>query len=219
MIKGFYLGLLILLFTQCGSVSSISNSNLTGDWKLTGDKISVIDLDSEVEIYKKDTTLLIRNKITTKSTPPDFNFSHHSLDIDLIYMPLKLRPSISGVPLQLNTNLNGQLYLGWRLDLGRLKYNNLVKDQWVLNRKKFAFSSGVILGGGNTFISPTTTSGNFSGEYDGLVVTYGFSTIFAINNLTVGTSVAFDFLTDQHHSIWIYQGKPYLGLVIGMNIN
>lgn len=217
--KLFYTTVLIMLLCSCGAVSSITNDKLTGDWKLNGNKVVVNDLGSEVEIYTSDSCLLIQEKITTEIKPHNFSLSDQSLDIDFIYMPLKFRPKTSQVQAQLNTNLNGQLYVGWRIDKVKFEYNRLVKNDWYLDRKKFAFSSGIILGGGSTFISPTTTLQNYSGEYDGLVCTWGIATIFAYNNLTFGGTIAFDYLTNEHSNIWIYHGKPYIGLVIGLNIN
>lgn len=217
--KLFYTIVLIVILCSCGAVSSITNDKLTGDWKLKGDKVTVIDLGSEVEIYTPDSCLLIQQKITSEKKPYNFSLSSQSLDIDFIYMPLKFRPQTSQVPAQLNTNLNGQLYVGWRIDKVKFEYNRLVKNDWYLDRKKFAFSSGIILGGGGTFISPTTTLQNYGGEYDGLVCTLGIATIFDYNNLTFGGTVAIDYLTNPHSNIWIYQRKPYIGLVIGLNIN
>lgn len=219
MSKLFYIIISSLLLSCCGVIKSGSRDELTGNWKLNNHKVTLVDLGTEIEIHKIDTSFVTQTRITSTSQPNNYNLSNQSLDIDLIYLPLKIRPQTSAVPTQLNTNINGQIFIGWRIDKLKLQYHRLVKDDWFLQRKKFGFSSGIILGGGSTFISPTTTLQNYNGEYDGLVFTCGLSTIFAYNNLTFGGTIAFDYLTNEHSNIWIYHGKPYVGLVIGLNIN
>lgn len=215
----FYIIISTLLLSCCGVIKSGASDEMTGNWKLNNSKVTLVDFGAEIEIHKKDTFIIAERRITSTFQPTNYNLSNQSLDIDLIYMPLKIRPRTFDVPVQLNTNLNGQIYIGWRIDKAKLQYHRLVKNDWILQRKKIGFSCGVILGGGSAFVSPTNTSQKYNGEYDGVVFTYGLSAIFAYNNLTFGTSFASDYLTSEHSDIWIYQGKPYIGLVIGLNIN
>ncbi|MFY9310501.1 MAG: hypothetical protein WAQ28_15760 [Bacteroidia bacterium] len=71
-------------------------------------------------------------------------FNKSSLDIDFLTMPLKYRSQSTGVPPQLNTNLNGALYLGFRADRYKMKYvkNPLKKSVREINH--YGFSVGFL---------------------------------------------------------------------------
>ncbi|WP_165940196.1 MULTISPECIES: hypothetical protein [Dyadobacter] len=56
-------------------------------------------------------------------------------------------------------------------------------------------------------------------EYDGLVWGKGIAGIIGINNFTIGLAIGFDNLLDKNKQVWIYQGKPWLGLAFGLNLN
>ncbi|MDX1936766.1 MAG: hypothetical protein SFU21_06605 [Flavihumibacter sp.] len=150
---------------------------------------------------------------------PDLIFSKNTFDIDFLTMPLKLRPSLQQVPPQLNTNLNGAVYFGFRKDAYHLnsKITPLQQRQQQLNH--FGFSVGGFTGIGNTFISPTTTNLQLQQEYDGVVWSKGFAAIIAINNFTVGIACGADHLLDKNRQVWIYQSKPWFGLAFGLNLN
>jgi len=83
----------------------------------------------------------------------------------------------------------------------------------------FGFSGGLFLGLGNTALNPSTTDNNISIEYDGLVLQKGIAGIVAVNKLTIGVSLGFDKLLDKNSKTWIYQNKPWFGLMLGLNLN
>lgn len=147
------------------------------------------------------------------------SFSKPSFDIDFFTIPLKYRPQQSDVPHQLNTNLNGAVYVGYRTDKYVLKYIANPKGKVDRNINHFGFSIGVFTGFGNTFVSPTTTNNNLQQEYDGVVWNKGIAGIVAINNFTLGLAFGFDNLLDKNRSYWIYQSKPWVGLAFGLNLN
>jgi hypothetical protein len=141
------------------------------------------------------------------------------LDIDFFTIPLKYRPSQVNVPAQLNANLNGALYVGFRNDRYALNYFSNPLGCSVRKMNHLGFSIGVFSGLGNTFMSPTNTNNGIQQEYDGVVSTNGIAGVFAVNNITFGLSVGFDHLLDHNRSIWIYQNKPWFGLVFGIHLN
>jgi len=134
-------------------------------------------------------------------------------------IPLKFRPMTSGVPGQLNTEINASAYFGLRTDRFTIEYaqNPLGKQERVV--KHFGFSFGGLTGLGNTLVSPTTTNDQTEQEYDGIVWTKGVAGIFALNSVTIGLSLGFDNLLDQNRSIWIYESKPWIGFTFGLNLN
>jgi hypothetical protein len=173
-------------------------------------KLKVIDTLKRV--------LILPNKISAGNKYAA-TFNKSFLDIDFFTIPLKYRPAQVNVPAQLNANLNGALYVGFRNDRYALNYfsNPLGFSERKMNH--LGFSIGVFSGLGNTFMSPTNTNNAIQQEYDGVVSTNGLAGVFAVNNITFGLSVGFDHLLDNNRSSWIYQNKPWFGLVFGIHLN
>lgn len=146
-------------------------------------------------------------------------FKKNSYDIDFLTIPLKYRPKVASVPQQLNANLNGAIYLGFRTDNFKVQYfkNPLKKSVRQINH--YGLSIGVFTGLGSTAMTPTTTNSAIAIEYDGLIWNKGIAGIIAVNNFTVGLSVGFDDLMDSNKKYWTYQAKPWLGLAFGLNLN
>ena len=148
-----------------------------------------------------------------------FSLLQNSFDIDFLTIPLKLRPSQNGIPTQLNANLNGAIYLGYRIDDYKIKYNTNPLNTSVRKITHQGFSFGFFGGFGSTFISPTNTNNYLQQEYDGIVWNKGIAGILGVNNFTVGISVGFDNLLDKNKNVWIYENKPWIGLAFGLNLN
>lgn len=192
---------------------------------------SYIDIEGET-VHIHPVTLKNRERIVDSLTTGSFfpkemnadfkqsaSFNKGSFDIDFFTIPLKLRPTQNEVPAQLNTNLNGAVYLGYRNDIYMIKYaaNPLGKADRNINH--FGFSLGAFTGIGSTFMSPTNTNNRMQQEYDGIVWSKGIAGIIAVNNFTIGIALGFDNLLDKNHRIWIYESKPWLGLAFGLNLN
>lgn len=146
-------------------------------------------------------------------------FSKKSFDIDFLTIPLKFRPLRFDVPAQLNTNLNGSLYLGYRLDSYMISYKSKPLKDWERHIHHFGFSVGFFNGIGNTFVSPTNTQNILQQEYDGIVWNKAVACIFALNRLTLGLAVGTDYLLDKNREFWIYQNKIWYGFAFGLNLN
>jgi hypothetical protein len=146
-------------------------------------------------------------------------FSKSSYDMDFITIPLKYRFGAKGVPPQLNANLTGALYLGYRTDRYAVKYNSNPLQKSLRSITHFGFSVGLYTGLGNTFMSATNTAKQIEQEYDGLVWTKGISGIIGLNSFTVGLTLGFDNLLDKNRKVWVYESKPYIGFALGLNLN
>ncbi|HZY80397.1 MAG TPA: hypothetical protein VFE50_12805 [Cyclobacteriaceae bacterium] len=145
-------------------------------------------------------------------------FIKRSFDVDVIAIPFKVRPASVNLPKQLTTDFNGNIFVGYRIDRFRL-----VHKHTPVGWKRFYKHRGIGIGGfgglGTAAITPWTTNNQMSDEYTGFVLSRGVALIFGINNLTVGTAIGWDHLTDRDKHIWIYQNKPWFGLTIGLNLN
>lgn len=130
----------------------------------------------------------------------------------------KYRPTSLNLPRQLDTDFNGNVYLGCRFDRFKISF----KQTPIGQKKKYshrALTFGGFGGIGSTAMTPWTTNNVISEEYNGLVITRGLALMGGINTLTVGVGVGWDYLTDRDKNIWIYQNKPWYGLTIGLNLN
>ncbi len=147
------------------------------------------------------------------------SFSKYSLDLDFITIPLKYRFATNAVPQQLNANINGAVFLGYRTDRYSVTYKSNPIKLPARKITHYGFSFGICTGLGNTDMNATNTSKRLASEYDGLVWNKGVAAIIAIDNFTMGLVCGFDNLLDQHSKIWIYENKPWIGLGLGLNLN
>lgn len=193
------------------------------------EKVYVHNQEEQVKVYpvdkgtKRVDTLRQGAKVFGQDAPDSVKttpvFSKNSFDIDFLTIPIKYRLPVNGGPQQLNANLNGGLYLGYRKDYYVIRYN--VSPIGISKRTTthLGFSVGGYVGLGNTFISQYVTSGAVQSEYDGVVLNRGFAAIAALNHFTAGVAIGWDKLLDHNHKFWIYNNKPWLGIVLGLNLN
>lgn len=174
----------------------------------------ILDKKIEVDTLKKPEIFLIEQKNPYSSLV----FKKSSLDVDFLTILLKYRPVTPTLPNQLNTNLNGAVYLGFRNDYYSIRYK---KNPFSYSRftTHYGLSFGGFAGLGSTTMSPSVTDNLLQNEYEGVVLTKGIAAIIGINNATIGFTFGFDNLLDANRNIWIYDGKPWVGLAFGLNLN
>lgn len=170
----------------------------------------VIDTLTDFELYFPE--LKAQEKV-------DFSLTKYSFDIDFLTIPLKFRFTEKDIPAQLNTNLNGTVYFGYRTDIYKINYRTNPLKTAVRHIDHFGYSLGFFTGFGNTSISPTNTNNILQQEYDGVIWSKGVAGIIGINNFTIGLTVGFDNLLDKNKNSWIYENKPWVGLAFGLNLN
>lgn len=175
------------------------------------------DLENDIiSIYPL--SLELREDLPETKENVDQYFIMKDLHLNILTIPFKLRPSVEGFPSQLNSNFNGELFLGYRLDKFRRHFKNTpagVKDEML----HWGISGGIFGGIGSSVIAPWTTNYRTMDEYDGLVLTRGIGVLGAINRLNVGFVIGWDYLTDRDKNIWIHQNKIWYGLALGLNLN
>ncbi|MFN3404993.1 MAG: hypothetical protein ACK40G_12910 [Cytophagaceae bacterium] len=154
-----------------------------------------------------------------KSATSEYMLYKPSFDIGIVSVPVKFRPSVSGFPAQLNSEVNAAIYLGSRFDLFKIHYHQTPIRIAERDINHLGFSVGIFGGIGSTFMNPWVTNYSIDSEYDGIVIIKGISGVIAFNNFSAGVAVGTDFLTDKNRQHWIYQEKLWLGLLLGININ
>jgi hypothetical protein len=145
-------------------------------------------------------------------------FIKNSFDLDVLSILFKYRPSVNRFPNQFTSHLNGAAYIGHRSDIFRILYK---KTPFYYKRRieHYGYSFGAFLGMGATAMNPWVTEDNITQEYDGFVITKGAALNMAVNAFTFGLAIGWDHLMDSNRKFWIYQGKPWAGITIGLNLN
>jgi len=143
-------------------------------------------------------------------------FIKNSVELDLSTIPVKFRPSISGVPVQMNSNLNALLYLGARKDYFIIKSLESPVNRNYSFIRQMGFDFGIFAGLGITPVNPSVTQDNISIEYDGIVFQKGIGAFITVNYISVGITLGFDNLMSSDSKTWIYNNRPYLGLALGI---
>ena len=224
---------LVLLLTSCSVWKQTAKRELTDGFYTQRDdtgriKVYVNVAEENIHIYQTSVNRSVLQVDTSnyKVYSPSQNvfagnvsLTRKSFDLDFLTIPLKFRYSQKSVPSQLNTNINGAVYVGFRTDRYTLNYQT--NPLFITKRRimHFGYSLGLFTGMGNTQMSPTNTNNILSQEYDGIVWSKGIAGIVGINKFTLGFAVGFDNLLNKDRNIWIYEGKPWLGLAFGLNLN
>jgi hypothetical protein len=226
---------LAILFSSCKALKESSKNGFTEGFyksrifhkKLK--KVYVVPGDDQIKIYsekslnKVDTAITLKIAFPPDQKPGDFDqylFRNSSPDIYVMTTVLKYRPSVSGFPNQLSASIfNGSFYIGYRNDFYKLKYMENPLHVYKRNITHYGFSMGLFAGLGTTPMNEFVTLSNINIEYDGFVNTEGIAAFIAVGKFTIGLSTGIEHLMDPNRKFWIYQGKPWLGLSVGLHLN
>lgn len=231
--KVIFIPIMAFLLFSCGSVEQLARHNFeSGYYKLKSpsaapQKVYTEVIEDSLVIYP----ILGKNNKTIDTTryftgnlaqiQPGNQLFHNtfrktSLDVDITTAILKYRPPQKNVPQQLSANINAAVYLGFRNDYYHLStsYSPLKKRKTSIHHIGFDF--GPFVGLGITPVNPSVTEDQVLIEYDGVVLQKGFAIFFGIDFLTFGMSLGFDNLLDENHKAWVYNQKPWIGLMLGI---
>jgi hypothetical protein len=168
-----------------------------------------------------DTThyVIISVRDSLGGKPVNYTFIKYSFDIDLISIPLKFKPATANFPAQLNATINGGLFIGRRADIYHLRKSIDPLGVQTSSMQHFGFSFGAFTGLGSTVMNPSVTANAIEIEYDALVIPAGLTALVGYNNLTFGVAAGIDHMLSPDRRFWIYKGKPWVGLTLGLNLN
>ena len=141
-------------------------------------------------------------------------------DLDVFTIPFKARPPRGPVPVQLNTNFNAALYFGRRLDFYHVNSQLLLGGRQAPQVRTVGLGYGLFTGLGSTIINPDVTNQQAAiAEYEGFVVHAGAAAIYDARIFNLGLAVGADQLFGPDGRHWIYQRKPWFGVLFGLDIN
>jgi hypothetical protein len=158
-------------------------------------------------------------KIGTGKETSASKYWKNTFDLDVLTIPFKYRPSTSSFTPQLSNHLNGAVYLGYRNDTYELSYSSNPIGKVSQKITHLGFSAGLATGVGVTPLNPWVTNNNINVEYDGFIWSKAIVVLMAVDKLNFGLALGIDHLLDDNRRYWIYQGKPYVGLTVGLNLN
>ncbi len=147
------------------------------------------------------------------------NFYRPSFDLDVMTIPIKYRPRTDILPNQLDANFNGAIYGGYRIDNYRVTYKRTPLNNYKQKVTHIGYSVGLFAGIGNTLIDEYSLTNHYDTQYQGVLFTSGVAANVAVGNFTLGVSFGTDHLLDRNKQIWVYQGQPFVGFTVGLNLN
>jgi hypothetical protein len=193
------------------------------------EKVYILAGSDSIKAYRKQD--LASKKIdTVKATviifsdqkPHQFephSFKRNTFDIDVLTVLFKFRPAVNGFPPQFNATFNGAVYVGYRTDVYTLRYKATPLHIFKRSITHYGYSFGFFSGFGAARIDEYVTQNALSIEYDGLVNLSGFAAIIAIDKISAGLTLGVDHLLDKNSQVWVNNGKPWIGISLGLNLN
>lgn len=233
-LKYFFGFFVAFLFFGCGAFKdTVNDSFYDGKYRskiFSSKKVYVQNASDSVVIYKlnkvngeyiADTVIPFKKIFVERVGQPVSShvFNAITFDFDALTIPFKYRFETKVLPQQFTTSLNGGVYLGFRNDRYKLIYKKHFFNYYQREVRHYAISFGGFTGFGSTAMNPWVTDNNINSEYEGVVWLKGAALIMAVGKFTSGISIGWDNLLDKNNKFWIYEGKPWVGLVFGLNLN
>lgn len=141
----------------------------------------------------------------------------YTFDVDILTIPIKIRPAVKDFPGQLNADFSAALYFGYRKDSYRIQ--SFTPEVSKLKIKGAGYGYGAFIGIGAVAMNPFVSQHQIDYEYDGFVLNGGFAGIYDAKKFNLGLAIGIDHLTDKNRKNWIYQDKLWFGLLFGINLN
>ncbi|MBD2701323.1 hypothetical protein IC229_11790 [Spirosoma sp. BT702] len=184
--------------------------------ELRNEKHYVIDSGDTLQLLVKQ---IDKRQYVAPSTYKYWTFRRSEIDVDVFTLPFKIRPAQGLLPAQLNSNFNAALYVGRRVDLYNYRWQSVTPTFGVRQLRSRGFGYGFFAGIGSTSMTDFVTRSPIGIEYEGVVLDAGIATIYDARVFNVGLAFGIDYLADANRQHWIYQQKPWFGVLFGLNLN
>jgi hypothetical protein len=222
----------LVWLTSCGVIEKASRHGFYSDYyELISDKDKpekvYLDVgDEEIKAYRvnenglDDTVMMVISyPLAGSLNNIPIRFRRKSLDIDLTAVLLKCRLPVEDHPAQMLTDFNAALYAGWRTDNFQIRreMDPLGKSRDAIIHRGYDF--GLFAGTGATLIGPFSTNNIVTDEYNGLIIEFGLAGFLETDFASFGIAGGFDCLMSPDRNSWIYNNKPWIGLIVGIALN
>lgn len=182
--------------------------------------------DEKVEVYqhleanlKTEPVMILPLEPSDSLVFKPLVFRKQSLDIDLTSVLLKFRPSIYGLQPQLVSDLNMAVYAGWRHDTYTVLQSKNPVGNYHSKVTNFGYDAGIFFGPGVTMVNPYSTLDRVSNDYSAMILQAGMAGFIESNIASFGLALGTDYMIHNDRKVWVYQGKPWIGLVVGVALN
>jgi hypothetical protein len=229
------IGALILLCVSCVSAGKITRHDFdSGFYKLknqgaksarvyanvTEDSIILYSVVTAGKKESPDTSSGIAMKLRKTKTDKYLYkscFSNNSIDIDLTSILFKYRQPKDDVPAEFSADLNFAVFLGFHKDFYKMtsSANKLHGEISII--RQIGYDLGIFAGIGTSPVNPTNTNNIINQQYDAMIFQKGFAGFISYGKMSLGLALGFDNLMDKNKPSWVFDQKPYLGLVIGIS--
>jgi hypothetical protein len=222
----------LVWLTSCSVIEKASRHGFYNDYyelssgKNKAEKVYLDVSDEEINAYRVTENGLDDSVMISVSFPLvdslyyfPMTFKRKSLDIDLTAVLLKCRLPVDDHPAQMITDFNAALYAGWRTDNFwiRKEMDPLGKTRDEIIHRGYDF--GLFVGTGATLIGPFSTNNIVTDEYNGMIIEYGLACFLETDFASFGIAAGFDYLMSPDRNSWIYNNKPWIGLIVGIALN
>jgi hypothetical protein len=222
----------LVCLTSCSVMDNASRHGFYSDYyELISGKNEVekvyLDIgDEKINAYRVTENRLDDSAMLSVSFPLvdslyhfPMTFRRKSLDIDLTAVLLKCRLPVDNHPAQMITDFNAALYAGWRTDNFRIR-----KEMDPIGRSRNeiihrGYDFGLFAGTGATLIGPFSTNNIVTDEYNGMIIEFGLAGFLETDFASFGIAGGFDYLLSPDRNSWIYNKKPWIGLIVGIALN
>jgi hypothetical protein len=179
-------------------------------------KVYVLDTGDSLQLLNP---LNDKRRFVQRSTFQPWTFQRAEIDVDVFTLPFKIRPAQAALPAQLNSNFNAALYVGRRIDLYNYRWKTISPTYAVRQLQSRGFGYGLFAGIGAVAINDFVTRIPLTIEYEGVVLNAGVAAIYDARIFNIGLAVGLDHLLDKNRQHWIYQHRPWFGVLFGLNLN
>ena len=222
----------LVWLTSCSVIDNASRHGFYSDYyelisgKNKVEKVYLDVGDAEINAYRVTENRLDDSAMISVSFPLvdslyhfPMTFRRKSIDIDLTAVLLKCRLPVDNHPAQMITDFNAALYAGWRTDNFRIR-----KEMDPIGRSRDeiihrGYDFGLFAGTGATVIGPFSTNNIVTDEYNGMIIEFGLAGFLETNFASFGIAAGFDYLLSDDRNSWIYNKKPWIGLIVGIALN
>lgn len=134
-----------------------------------------------------------------------------------VSIPFKLRPKANdSIPYQLSTSANAGFAVGW--EFTHKVYGNIYDGSAFLKSRtrQFSFAPAVFIGPTTVGLKNENTNNRVGKDRTVMGLNAGGMLVFGIDKFNIGLATGCDIGLGSPSKNWIYQGKPWFGLVVGI---
>src|SRR5450759_4191736 len=229
------IGLLMVISVSCDSTGKITRHDFDSGFynlkiqgaqsssvyaKVTEDSViiyPVITIDKKESPNMSSGTGIKLSKTKTDNYLNKSCFINNSVDIDLTSILFKYRQPKDDVPAQFSDDLNFAVFLGFRKDYYKMASSTRQPHDKISFIRQVGFDLGIFAGIGTSPVNPTNTNNLINQQYDAMIFQKGFAGFISYGKMSLGLALGFDNLMDKNRPSWVFNQKPYFGLVIGIS--